>query len=640
TSTNHGVVNGAAILNGDSINSGTINGNTTLNGTSFNASTVNGDLTFGTFTSAYGQVTLSGSTNFLGTSHVSGSILDHVGNPITSWLFKDTSVNAGYTIGNSFFNASSTNTGTVVGNAYFSDSSSNAGTVTGTADIYYSSATPLGGTTGGAVTYHSYPNSDSFSNISGDNDWNNLSNWFTDTTLAIPLGRTPTTGENIVLFASTTLPSDITNDVFFAVSSSTLNGAGHTLTGNLSGNGAYTAVLGSQPAYGFSIQNITVTGSSTAIGGDGSKGGVINLLNAVTGPVQVNGGDPVGDGGDGGFINATSARAIVSNTPMVADGGAAQVCGSGGNGGNINLIDTTGYVTSVNPGSGAGSCAVPAVPGAVYSYSTPPSPPSNSSVETNTPSGGGSTGEYVPGVTHPVTFTSPFSYGSNLLNVNLPNALNLRPLPVFGGTSTNSFSFKEPLSKFLFEPLSNSIQAFLNKASKLKTFLADLGISYSQDLAAAHLSPVAIPTQDSAKIPPGLFSVSLNGKKISSTLTSSAAHSLIQKIFISAKTNAPIDISLIPIGTGKVTASFSGKTFIFAQDPTSKSTPPLYLLSLSTPPTPGTYYLTSPSTPITLEITILKPLATSTSSTTPSSAKPPNLWQKLWNLVGGWFGRK
>ena len=162
---------------GNVTNNGTINGGFTFNiYSSTNNGIINGDLTFGQITSQSGQALISGTSVFSGTGNVTGALKDSVGNVITSWLFKDASANSGFTRGTAFFDNSSINSGIISGNAYFSDSSSNIGTTTGNADVYYSVATPLTGHIGGTITYHSYPNTVSFNNVAGDNDWNNPAN--------------------------------------------------------------------------------------------------------------------------------------------------------------------------------------------------------------------------------------------------------------------------------------------------------------------------------------------------------------------------------------------------------------------------------------------------------------------------------
>ncbi|MDD5318816.1 MAG: hypothetical protein PHF79_03320, partial [Candidatus Pacebacteria bacterium] len=410
------------------------------------------------------------------------------------------------------------------------------------------------------------------------------------------------------------------------------------VTGTIQSNG----VSNGSNAGNITIYNATTT-SITANGhlsttGNGGNGGIILLATSTTGAITVNGGGgtgSVGNGGNGGTVNATSTTSTAPSTPIIANGANASTCGSGGNGGHINLSDSTSYTTSVTAGNGAGSCGGNGTSGETSSYSTPPpTPPSapyNPPAESNTPSGGGGTNEYVPGVTH---FISPFN-SPITLPINLPGTLKLPTLPTFGGTSTNSFSLKDPLSFFLFSPLPDPIPAFLKQSLAFKNFLTGLGVSYSQDLAKLHTTSLTIPHFSPSKLPPGLFAVSSLGKALPSTLTSNTKYPLIESISILP--GVSLDLSLIPIGKGKVTGTITGRSVTFSLDKTSTSKTPPYLLSLATPSAPGTYYLTSASTPIVLQINIVSP---PTAPTSPSSAKPPNLWQKVLKLVGGWFGRK
>ena len=383
---NNGTINGDFVMNASSINTGTVNGQLTLNESSTNVGVINGDFKFNTLTAVDGVVSFGSTTAFAGTGHVTGNTKDSGGNIITRWVFNDQSSNEGFTLGNSFFNSSSSNAGVVSGNSYFSGSSINAGTVTGNAylsgssrntgtitgnaDIFYNVATSSSGTVGGSITYHSYPNEAAFNNVAGDGLWSNEANWFTDTTFAIPLGRLPISNEDVTLFASTTLPSDVINNVFLAANNVTLNGAGYKLTGNVSGNGAY----GGHKAYDFNLKNIVVIGTTTAIGGDGvssdgGAGGTINIDTASTGGVVVNGGDPQHNGGDAGTSTISNSFAIVDGTKILAVGGASSGCGYGGSGGNISLVNSSGYVLVTATGEDATSTC---------DISSPPSPPSTS----------------------------------------------------------------------------------------------------------------------------------------------------------------------------------------------------------------------------------------------------------------------
>ena len=634
TSTNAGTVTGTTTLNGTSINQNIINGNTTINNSAINSGTINGNLTFGNLTSTNGAVTFSGATSFtgtninLGSNTVSGNIYDHLGNQITRWIFTGTSANIGSLKGDAFFNGTSTNVGSVYGNAYFSDAGANFGTVSGSINVYANVITPFTG----ATTYHSYPNAPSFRNISGDNDWNNLSNWFTDTTFALPLGRLPNANENIVLFASTTLPTDITNNVFIAVSSTTLDGAGHTLNGKISGNGAY----GGHDAYNFNIQNITVTGTTSAIGGDGithvidgGKGGIINVATSSTWVIAVNGGDPTDqNGGDAGVINVYNSYALQENTPLLAIGGDSHGCGFGGSGGNISLIDSSGYqlVTDVGADSTLNCTPGPAPTrstGRVSVVGTYTSPAQRAAAlaAKNAPRPSAS------GVSR--TYIAPYNplAQSITLPVNQLKPLVLTKLPVFGDTGAKgTFSFLQPLSNFLFVPLSTST------SPALQTFLDDHNIKTLQALVSLKLKPLVLP------VPPplGLFTVTASslsvqtsfGKTIPSssnlktTLTSDSTHNLLELVSVLPNTTLTITLK------GAKTGTYNGTPITFTNG----------FATITVPKKAVRYYLTSPDASIPLAIDVKGTKVVVVPS--PSTPTPPvsiPIITPIVNTITNWF---
>ena len=616
--TNNFIINGDFSFNASSTNNGTVNGNVTLSASSTNAGTINGDLTFQNILSTAGVVTFASSTSFSGTNIVSGKIKDYNGVIIIRWIFNDNSVNAGYTKGDSFFNNTARNTGTVQGNAYFNDFSVNAGNVSDNANVYYLVSTPLGGSVGGSIIYHAYPNSPSFGNISGNNSWNNLSNWFTDTTLQIPLGRLPVTGENLVLFASTTLPSNITNNIFIAVSSSTIDGAGHILTGNISGNGAY----GGHNAYGFYLANITVNGTTTANGGDGTvnvdggNGGIIHIATSSTGVVTVNGGDPQQNGGDAGIVIVTNSFAVRDGTPILAIGGDSAGCGYGGSGGNISLLNSSGYVLVTDAGEDAtktiaegGNCANPPTG---FSGSTGSrtavgvyQAPSTAEVNTNISNNNGES----------------YSLGSQLPNVNMLGLLNLKPIPRFAdfdfkdlGTtklgdlmsgikqttslklsSTIVFTFSPMLSSFIFESVPKSVNNILNTSPKLAEYLNISKIDSQQNLASIYIAPSLLSSpKDNI---PGLFRAVVDGKIQKIYVSSDIKPSIAE--LIKVKSRKLINISFIPTISGKVTGEFNGRIITFNSGYKNEVT-----AKILTPDKPGRYLLTTKYSSIPLIVDV------------------------------------
>lgn len=586
--TNAGIINGDFVFNATSTNTGVVNGNLTIRNSSTNTGTINGDLKFDTLTSISGAVSFLNSTAFAGTGHVTGSIKDGFENIVTRWIFNNQSSNTGFTIGNSFFYDTATNASTISGDAYFSGSSVNAGTVTGRAHSYNAVSVALSGTVGGGITYYSYPNGRSFNNAVGDNNWSNSSNWFTDTTFAIPLGRTPISGENVVLFASTTLPSDVTNEIFFAVNDFTLSGSGHKVTGNISGNGAY----GGYDAYDFNLSNIIVTGTTTAIGGDGipgvsdgGKGGVINIDTASTGGVSVNGGDPLQNGGDAGTSTITNSFAIVDGTRILAVGGASSGCGYGGSGGNISLVDSSGYILVTATGEDATStCPIDFVPNppsrsagrtsVVGIYHAPSAGTTNNSKPVT--SGGRSSSSY-----------NPLNQAITLLLQKL-KPITLKDLPKFGSDIKGSFSFKTSISNFLFIPF--------KVPDLFKTLLAENKINNIQKFVALNKKPLLIPSS----LLNSIFTVkNQNGLLLKSYISTNSKYELIQ--LVNAPANTQIKISFKGATVGK----WDKKNIKFVDGS----------VTILTPKEKGVYYLTDSNAPLSLAIQVKNSFVVNNSET-------------------------
>jgi len=609
--TNNGIINNGFVFNATSTNLGTVNGNLTLNGTSYNQGIVNGNLIFNTFTADSNVVTISGNTVFRGTGTVSGSLLDNRGENISIWLFENSSTNLGFTRGTSYFSGSSVNLGTISGNAHFNDSSSNSGTITGNAYKYkaWLTSSVLGGTVGGSTTYYSYPNSVSFRNTSGDNDWNNLSNWFRFSATTTALGRMPVSGEEIVLFADTTLKSNLTNNIYIGMSTTTISGANYTLTGNIFGNGAY----GGHNAYNINLERIIVTGTTTAMGGDGTpqgsggNGGNINVQYSSTGVISVSGGDPLQNGGDAGTIYTLNTIAIEEGTSILAVGGDSVGCGFGGSGGNVTLIDTSGYIVSLEPGRSATST--------IAEGGGCENPPSGSAGSRGRSA---ITGLYNPSLNtfknnnnnnNPTSQSVQPSAGSRskqiverlipLVIFDLhPSPLNLVPLPTFG-TGKNSFSFMDKIRSFFTTPISEEM---LNKFASAPTLLSSFNINTMNDLIILRKKPILI---KDTKIM-GLFSAySMNQTvPLISYLEYDKTEVVVQKIQVLP--GQKIIISLIPtINNSNYKAVFNNKEVFFLNNK----------LELTAPLRSGVYSLSSSVTPIVLRIQVVNKIQDDYSTT-------------------------
>lgn len=646
-STNSGVVTGTTTLNDTSRNTGVINGNTILNGSALNSGTINGDLIFNTLTAVSNAITFSGNTTFGGTNIVSGNNKDNQGNNITFWIFRDNSSNNGMTKGEAFFNGTSTNLGTINGNAHFSDASLNTGTVTGSADFYSRSflvngAPPPVGTVNGSISYHSYPNAPSFKNISGDNNWSNLSNWFTFSTSTMVLGRTPIAGENIVLFASTTLVSNLTNNIFFAVSSSTLDGAGYTVSGNVSGNGAY----GGEDAYNFNIQNITITGIITAIGGDGTptvdggNGGVITVATSSTGVISVNGGDPQHNGGDAGAIIVYNSFAIQNNTPLLSVGGDSTGCGFGGSGGNVFLYDSSGYFVFNGPGADSNSnCGNTIRVGAsgqqgnqviVGRYVSP----AQRALEGAPAEKKQTTASRVlrdlinvikPILFDPIPFFTPFGKdfkpgNSGVTKIPYP-FYNFKPtfvlkLPFLPRVNNNFNLFLAPFPKMITD--------LFARVPKLQSVVESSGIKKSQDIASLIFNPVPLSGLDN-NIFEGLFIVKLGEEKINIYLTyDKSLNSLAQIIKVSP--DKIISVSVVYTGFNSVIATYLNQDILFSQESGIASA------KILTPQQAGRYILKISSSPIPLIVEVVEPVKVIDQKTQPTILEKLINWFKKYFL--------
>jgi len=645
---NGNTITGNSIFNSTSYNAGTVTGSSTFNGTSYNAGTVTGTSTFSSATGGINTLT----TGMQWGSGTSTTIVGSDNAVITSWIFNNNSFNNGTTTGTVTFNSTSynnaTSTGvttfnetsynnrnvtstatttfngssqnksgaTVTGNAIFNaDASENLGTVTGTKTRRYTTAiSPTRNlTTGGAWTVLA---DGAIVNVSG-------TTYDTTTTFSTANGGSfatittacgaPLLGRNLTytLSTNTTATCTIGND------NVTLNGADHTLTGGVNGNGSGDGVNG----HIFTIHHITVSGSVTANGSTGTvtggNGGTTTISYSTTGNVSANGGNGATTGGRGGVLTiSTTTSAVLS-----ANGGNSTVCGYGGSGGSMNLTDVTYTSSTVNAGSdqttiGAGLCPSPPSSGSSGSsgsriiYTSPPAPAPSSSSNTSSQSSNSSSG------------------GSSIFTVNQLAALGLIKIPGFNLLGNNSpkagstdlgnpldnvaspgqlklslkaFSFAQPLSSFLFEPLPDSVQKILKKNDKLGRYLAGVGFNQAQDLANLARHPILLPVLEFD--PPGLFIIANDGIRLTTYLASDPKHLFVE--MVETTPGAKLAVSLIPPSKGKFTGIFDGRTINFVQNQDRIST------SITASTTPGRYFLTTPASSLTLAIDVTAPAQTS-----------------------------
>ncbi|MEI6553245.1 MAG: hypothetical protein WCO09_01635, partial [bacterium] len=615
--TNNGSITGSFIFNASSTSSGTVSGDAVLNASSTNTGAVGGNLTFNTLTATNGEVTFAGGTAFSGTGYVTGLIKDSLGATITGWRFTGSSTNSGFTKGIGSFLNTSSNNGIISGNSYFSDSSANTGTVTGTADIYYPHIMPMSGNVIGGKIYHSYPNGMVFGNSSGDGLWSNASNWFTDTTLTTHSNRIPSIGEDVVLLATTTLSNDVTGDIYVATSGITIFGGDHKLTGNISGNGAY----GGYKAYDFNLGNITVTGTTSASGGEGNstsaggRGGTINIDTSSTGGVVVNGGDPDHDGGDAGTSTITNSFALVDGTRILAVGGASNGCGYGGNGGNISLFDSSGYILVTATGADATStCDVipPAPTSRSGGYTTQVgiyiSPASRAAVaaaataqNSNTNRGTGSTG----------SGTSVFQN----LNTNI-GILNLANLPKIGlgdiGNNLGVSNFVNPLANIInLKPTKFPDLPKVDWVEKIQNFLSN-------------------------SLPNLPITVLINGEEKETKLLIDSKGKVYQSIVVDSSVELGIKVKN-PNSKGIAAVSFNGKNIKVTKDKKNE-----IKFKITAPKDDGSYILKVGV--LTLEVKVVTKVnnpSTKQNASIQGNSKKVQiiqklpLWRRIWNKITG-----
>jgi len=151
---------------------------------------------------------------------------------------------------------------------------------------------------------------------------------FTGGVLSVVSGDTITNASqcNLILAGTYTLGADLTGDCTISANGVVLDGAEHTINGNIMGDGIATGTTG----YNFTIENITVTGTTSSDGGDGANGGSVTIATSTVNIVDSNG----NDGGSGGTIS------IASSTVNIVDANGGNTLGSQGNGGSVTISGT------------------------------------------------------------------------------------------------------------------------------------------------------------------------------------------------------------------------------------------------------------------------------------------------------------
>jgi hypothetical protein len=155
----------------------------------------------------------------------------------------------------------------------------------------------------------------------------------------------------LALAGTYTLSNDLNGDCDITKSGIILNGAGYMIDGNIIGDGINPGDNG----FNYTLQNLTVTGTTSANGvdyipsasqGNAGNGGDITILNATTSNVIANGGTKGSTNGLGGtIIIATSTTGSLQ-----ANGGAgySYYQSNGNAGGSVTVTNsTTGLIQTI-----------------------------------------------------------------------------------------------------------------------------------------------------------------------------------------------------------------------------------------------------------------------------------------------------
>ena len=197
------------------------------------------------------------------------------------------------------------------------------------------------------------------------------------------------------------------------------------------------------------------------------------------------------------------------------------------------------------------------------------------------------------------------------LPVNILTPLHLKALPTFGSnaSSTSSFNFLSSVTYFLFTPISDPLGSALTNTPSLSKFLSTLGVVYEQDIARLGVTPINIPSSSLITPPSGIFIATVNGKTIATSLSSNKTHQLFQSL--KTYEGVTLTISLIPQNSQTITAKFDGLKVKFTPSTAGSKSE---TASVIAPTIPGTDYLTTSASPLTLAFNVFALPAKATST--------------------------
>jgi hypothetical protein len=197
---------------------------------------------------------------------------------------------------------------------------------------------------------------------------------------------------------------------------------------------------------------------------------------------------------------------------------------------------------------------------------------------------------------------------------------NFKPVQQF--VPTPIVPFRLSVSQFLFAPLPESITSALSQISSIANVLQAANIKREQDLASLAFRPLELKIDD--EVPPGHFVIKSGETKIATYVVyDQSIKSIAQLVKLSP--NQSINISLIPVSTGEVTATYLDQTLTFNQGSQFVD------VNITTPTNPGRYIIKTSSSPTPLLLEVVGGVV-----------KEPEQELKPWgvfNFVWRWFNR-
>lgn len=403
------------------------------------------------------------------------------------------------------------------------------------------------------------------------------------------------------------LDENITRDCLITASS-TIKGEGYTIDGSVIANASSTDSNG----YNLTLENIIITGTTTANAKDGGNGGTIRITDSTTASVESNGADSNDDGGSGGTITIINSLGNPLSSTVTANGGDSLSCGDGGDSGNITLSNSSYGTLTAQPGEAnntgcpseekqTGTRTPPQSSGqhtsqtsSSGSSSTSTTPPASSSdrdgfvnISPLNPLNFEDTEEFTP-----ITSFTPNQVGSTIVpnpleNFQAPGQAPFRQIPTNFGLSINNFLFQESPQEI--QETINTIPAISNLASS--------GILNLTPQQIARLSTKPVLIEDVSE-DQGLFIIEKEDGTNPPTYLTYRDGKLSQLVKLKPSTN--VVIKLNPLFEGEVSATYQGITFPFRENSQGEQ-----FINIETLPSSGTYLLSTDSTLLPLYIQVV-----------------------------------